>query len=317
MQKWDCIQPHIDKWQEMVGVDPFNTKEFITALNKQTGLLDRLANITNSQIGKGVIYVAMMLELCAINIQANVKIMGQDTSVPIGKNNYIHLFQEPTKEQIAIFLDQHIEVCKDADVFYKGYKDLRIEVKDGTGKFRAGATSNALASSNRLLRPLSLCLNDFFAALNNVELNTAYWQESAFKRKKTSKKQILTNLTNIFKNIHIQIDALGWGASLESFFSDHYKDNYQLKLSTIFYLLLNARHESTLESLRTIGKIVQSVEELIANLQTLSSTIVEDHVDELWLVKQDGYKRVSNVKNIGNYVKIVSISTGRAVAQMK
>ena len=317
MHSWDCIMPHVATWRQMIGVDPFDTKEFITSLNKQTGKLDRLANISASQIGKGVIYVAMLLQLCASSVYSDSMIMGHHTRFPIAMKTEHELFLSPTKEAICSFVDSHIEVCKNADVLFKAYKPLKIEVKDTTTKFRAGATSKALAYSNRLMRPLSLRLDAFFRDLKEVTFDNAYWDELAFKRKRTSKKEIVFERLKELEDVHLLIDVPSWGENLNKYFLDPYTDNHAKRLSTLFCLMYESRDLQYIKLLRHIGGMLIDVDNMLGKMQSLSHTIVDEGVDELWLVKREGYMRVAKLKEIPDFIDVVSISTGRANAQMK
>lgn len=317
MKNWSCINPHVESWKQLIGVDPFDTKEFITSLNKQTGELDRLANISASQVGKGVIYVAMLLQLCASNITQSTNMLGHQTGFPISLQSNTDLFDSPTKSKIAQFINNHIEVCKDADVLFKAYRPLKIEVKDTTTKFRAGATSKALAYSNRLMRPLSLRLDAFFRDLKEVTFDNPYWNELAFKRKKTSKKEIVLERLKELEEVHLMIDVPSWGDNLNKYFLEPYTDNHAKRLSTLFCLLYESGDPQYIKIMRHIGGMIMDVEEMLSKMQSLAHTIVDEGVDELWLVKREGYVRVSNIKQINDYIDVVSISTGRANAQMK
>jgi hypothetical protein len=317
MKNWNCIKSHIEYWKQLIGVDPFDTKEFITSLNKQTGEVDRLANISASQVGKGVIYVAMLLQLCATNISQSANMLGHQTSFPIALQSNTDIFDHPTKSKIAHFVNNHIEVCKDADVLFKAYRPLKIEVKDTTTKFRAGATSKALAYSNRLMRPLSLRLDAFFRDLKEVSFDNPYWNDHAFKRKKTSKKEIVMERLKELEEVHLMIDVPSWGDNLNKYFLDPYTDNHAKRLSTLFCLMYESGDLQYIKILRHIGGMLMDVEEMLSKMQSLAHTIVDDAVDELWLVKREGYVRVSNIKQINDYIDVVSISTGRANAQMK
>jgi hypothetical protein len=317
MKNWNCIKPHIENWTQLIGVDPFDTKEFITSLNKQTGEVDRLANISASQIGKGVIYVAMMLQLHAASITQTANILGHQTNFPIALQSNTEIVDNPTKSKIAHFVDKHIEVCKGTDVLFKTYRPLKIEVKDTTTKFRAGATSKALAHSNRLMRPLGLRLDAFFRDLKEVTFDNPYWNEHAFKRKKTSKKQVVLERLLELEEVHLMIDVPSWGDNLNKYFLDPYTDNHAKHLSTLFYLMYASNDLQYIKLLRHIGGMLIDVEEILNKMQSLAHTIVDEAVDELWLVKREGYVRVSNIKQINDYVDIISISTGRANAQLK
>lgn len=317
MKSWNCIKHHIDKWRDLIGVDPFDTKEFITAVNKQSHKLDRLSNIKASQIGRGVVYVAMLLTACSSNIYNKTNIMGHETSFPIGTTQPKDLEHIETAEQIAEFIDSHIEVHKDADVAYRGYKELIIEVKDSTGNFRAGATCVAMANSNRLMRPLSNSIEQFFNSLNTIEFDIEYWHELAYKHKQTTKKELLLEKIKELEDVHLQIDVPSWGENLHKYFLTDYNTLKCKRINIIFELIYLARNPEYEKLLWNLAAIVEEASLIDARLQTLAHTIVDKGVDELWLVKREGYIRVSNIKYIGDFIDVKSISTGRANATMK
>lgn len=317
MNSWSCIEQHIDKWRNLIGVDPFNTKEFITAVNKQSPKLDRLSNIKASQIGRGVIYVAMLLTACSAGIFNKANIMGHETKFPIGNTQPEDLECIETVDQIAEFVDSHIEVHKDADVAFKGYKELIIEVKDSTGAFRAGATCVAMANSNRLMRPLSNSIERFFTSLNKIEFDIEYWNELAYKHKQTTKKEILLAKLKELEEIHLQIDVPSWGENLHKYFLTDYNTLKCKRINILFELLYFARDPEYNILLKDIAAIVEEASLIDAKLQTLAPTIVDCGVDELWLVRKEGYVRVPDIKYIGDFIDIKSISTGRANATMK
>jgi len=317
MKTWDCIKAYINKWQGMVGVDPFDTKEFITAVNKKSTRLDRLSNIKASQIGKGVIYVALLLEACSMNLNSHANVMGHRTDVPIGISNTKYLDSINTEEGIAEFVDEHIEVHPDADVVFNGFKELIIEVKDSTGSFRSGATSIAMANSNRLMRPLSLQIEQFMRRFDDASFHHEYWDELAHKHKTSSKRDLLFAKIKELEDVHLQIDVPSWGDNLLKYFLEDYKNYDYKRLNIIFDLLYAAREEEYKPLLGDIAAISIEADLIKHKLPTLAHTIIDKGVDELWLVRREGYVRVADLKNINDYVNVNSISGGRANATAK